>query len=52
MKKTNKEWHRATKPLKKKKLCESVGHSCATICISGVREYQYRNAWGQVTGDR
>ncbi len=30
----------------------SIGRSCATICISGVREYQYRNAWGQVTGDR
>ncbi len=32
--------------------CNSVGRSCATICISGVREYQYRNARGQVTGDR
>ncbi len=33
-------------------LCKSIGCSCATICISGVREYQYCNAWGQVTGNR
>jgi hypothetical protein len=26
--------------------------SATLICISGVREYQYRNARGQVTGDR